>query len=84
MPPDELIEVAYSKPFAPFRLELSDGTNHDLHQPGLCMVGKSFVIVGITSNRKSSIAQKMSKLDLRNVAAAYHLPYIQEEAASTS
>lgn len=44
---DDVEEFVLKRPFQPFRLTLSNGTEYDIHHPEMAMVGYSSVTVGL-------------------------------------
>jgi hypothetical protein len=47
MDPKELAGAIRRRPFAPFRLTLTEGSTYDVRHPEFCMVGKRSVILGL-------------------------------------
>ena len=44
---DDLLSALHKRPFEPFRIQVSDGTNYDVHHPELVMVGLGAVVIGV-------------------------------------
>lgn len=47
MSPHDIRDYARNKPFAPFRLVVSDGSTYEVHHPELCVVTQTTVTVGL-------------------------------------
>jgi hypothetical protein len=47
---DDLLNLLRERPFHPFRIHMSDGTNYDIRHPDLAIVLKRYVIIGVSSN----------------------------------
>jgi len=47
MTPQELEDACRRRPFAPFRITLTEGSTYEVRHPELCMVGRRSAIVGI-------------------------------------
>jgi hypothetical protein len=45
MRPQDLLALLRAKPFAPFRIHVSDGRTHDVHHPDQALVLRSRVIL---------------------------------------
>jgi len=46
MDPQELLVAARRRPFIPFRLTLTEGSQYDVKHPEFCKIGKRSVILG--------------------------------------
>jgi len=47
MAPQDILEAVRRRPFAPFRITLTEGSSYEVRHPELCMVGRRSAIVGI-------------------------------------
>lgn len=47
MRPEEIRELITARPFAPFRICLSDGSSHDITNHDRAMVGRTSVEIGV-------------------------------------
>ncbi len=47
MRPEDILRLLRAKPFEPFRISLSDGTEYEVRHPELAIVGRSTVVVGV-------------------------------------
>ena len=47
MSPQDIEEAVRRRPFAPFRITLTEGSTYDVRHPELCMVGRRAVVVGV-------------------------------------
>ena len=48
VPPDDLAAAIDRRPFAPFRLHLSDGTAYEVRHPEMVLLGKRSAVIGIS------------------------------------
>jgi hypothetical protein len=48
MPPDDLAAAIDRRPFAPFRLHLSDGTAYEVRHPEMVLLGRRSAVIGIS------------------------------------
>lgn len=44
---EDVQEFVLRRPFEPFRLTLTDGTNYDIHHPEMAMIGFSRITLGL-------------------------------------
>ena len=49
MAPQDIVEVVRRRPFAPFRITLTEGSTYEVRHPELCMVGRRAVVVGVVA-----------------------------------
>jgi len=49
MPPEDLAQFLDRRPFAPFRICLTDGTILDIRHPEMVLLGRRSAVVGITN-----------------------------------
>lgn len=47
MRPADILQLVRARPFQPFRVSISDGTEFDVRHPELAIVGRSVVVIGI-------------------------------------
>jgi hypothetical protein len=47
MAPQDIEDAVRRRPFAPFRITLTEGSTYEVRHPELCMVGRRAVIVGV-------------------------------------
>lgn len=47
MRPEDLLALLRERPFRPFRLHLSDGSQYEVQHPEMALVGRSVVVVGV-------------------------------------
>jgi len=74
MTPGAILEEVRRKPFKAFRIDVSDGSHHDVVNPEFCVVGTSYIIVCMSSNPKSPLFESYVKVDCRHVVKIYELP----------
>ncbi len=46
MRPDDLLQELHKRPFQPFRIYLTDGSNYEIRHPELVAVGRSRMFIG--------------------------------------
>jgi hypothetical protein len=66
-PADMLLELR-RRPFAPFRIHLSDGTVYEVRHPEMVMVGLTSAIVATPSPTQPQLYGSYEVIDLRHVA----------------
>ena len=49
MAPEELAAALRRRPFAPFRLTLTEGSTYDIRHPELCMAGRRSAVIGLAA-----------------------------------
>jgi hypothetical protein len=65
MRPEDLYTLLHTRPFEPFRINLTDGRVFDIRYPKINMVGVSYVIIGIPiPNDADPIADHSIKIPL--------------------
>jgi len=47
MPPQPLLQALRQRPFAPFRLHVTDGTSYEIRHADLVLVGPGYAIIGL-------------------------------------
>lgn len=47
MRPEDLLEITRKRPFEPFRIHISGGSEHEIHHPDMIIVQRSRIIVGV-------------------------------------
>ncbi len=67
MPPSDILRLIQARPFVPFRIKLSNGTYYDITHPELCIVGRTFVHVGLPDNPMEPIAGRAATIALMHV-----------------
>src|SRR5437773_12158988 len=56
MRPEEIKELLDAKPFAPFRLHMTDGNSLDITQPDNAIVSRAKIVLGVGSDAATGIA----------------------------
>jgi hypothetical protein len=75
MPPQDLLLMLRKKPFEPFTLHLSDGTDYPVHHPELVMVGLASAIVGVAApNQSLPYYERYETVHLRHIVRMVPLP----------
>jgi hypothetical protein len=64
MSSQELIEIVRRRPFAPFRLVMTDGQGYDIRHPELLMVGVRIAIVGLPGESGTTLFERHVIVDL--------------------
>jgi hypothetical protein len=67
MPPSEVLRMLQARPFTPFRLRLSTGTSYDILHPEMCLVGRTFLHIGLPDNPREPVAERVASVALIHV-----------------
>ncbi len=67
MSPDEVLQALHKRPFQPFRIEVSDGTDYEVHHPELVMVGLGAILIGIPATGEWPVYQRVETVSLGHV-----------------
>jgi len=51
MRPEDFLLLLRARPFVPFRVYMSNGTEYDVRHPEFALVGRSTVVIGIPGPR---------------------------------
>jgi len=51
MRPDDVLRLLRARPFQPFRISLSDGSQYDVRHPEMAIVSRSTVMLGVPGPR---------------------------------
>ena len=68
MTPHELRGRQRAEPFTPFRIELRDGTTHEVRDPDWLMVGLWHAYVGIAGQSGDQFPDRAVRFELAQVA----------------
>jgi hypothetical protein len=68
MTPGEVLRWRRARPFKPFRVRLADDTHYDITHPELCVVGRTFLEIGVPDNPAEPIAARTITVALIHVA----------------
>jgi hypothetical protein len=49
MAPEKLATALRRRPFAPFRITLTEGSTYDIRPPELCMAGRRSAVIGLAA-----------------------------------
>ncbi len=71
---DDLKTQMDIRPFAPFRLFLTDGTTFDVRHPELFMLGRRSVIVGLAAEPNQTHYDRWTTVDLFHIMRTEPLP----------
>jgi hypothetical protein len=68
MLPSEVLRFRQARPFIPFRIKQSSGEQYDVTHPELCMVGRTFVHVGLPDNpMEPTVAGRLATVALVHI-----------------
>jgi hypothetical protein len=68
MPPADLLQALRKRPFEPFRIQVSDGSNYDVLHPELVMVGLGSASIGIpASGQDQPVYERVETVALRHI-----------------
>ena len=68
MSPIDLSQALRRRPFEPFRIQVSDGTTHDVRHPELVMVGLNAVSIGVpAAGLPYPVYERMETVSLAHV-----------------
>jgi hypothetical protein len=68
MTPTEVLRRLQARPFTPFRIRLSNNTHYDITHPELCIVGRTYIDIGMPDNPAEPIAARTVTVALIHVA----------------
>ncbi len=68
MPPSEVLRLIQQRPFVPFRIRLSNGETYDILHPELCIVGRTFLQIGLPDYPPEPLAARIATVALSHVA----------------
>jgi hypothetical protein len=67
MPPEELLRHLQRRPFQPFRLRLTDGSDHEIRHPELMLLARHSAEVGIPGETAIPIADRIVTIALLHI-----------------
>jgi hypothetical protein len=68
MAPQDILEAVRRRPFAPFRMTLTEGSTYEVRHPELCMVGRRAVVVGVLApGRPDQLFDRSVTIDLLHI-----------------
>ena len=82
MAPEQLRDTLQERPFAPFRIVLTDGVGYDIRHPDLLWVGKRTAYVGLTGDPGQTFFERSVKLDLLHITRVEPLEHPQPHAGN--
>ncbi len=71
---DDLKAQLDARPFAPFRLYLTDGTTFEVRHPELFMLGRRSVLIGLAANPEQKHYDRWTTVDLFHIMRTEPLP----------
>ena len=73
MRPEEIKELLDAKPFAPFRLHMTDGNSLDITQPDNAIVSRAKIVLGVGSDAATGIADHIEHCALLHIVRVEEL-----------
>ncbi len=80
MPPEDLYDALHLRPFEPFIIQVSDGTQYTIRHPDLVLVGLRSAVIGIPAAGKKAIYERYETVALSHVVKL--LPVETKEAGT--
>ena len=65
--PEDVREHLDKRPFEPFRICMSDGTQYEVRHPELCLLSRATLFVGVPNPRKPGVAMGVHHVALVHV-----------------
>ena len=67
MSPDDVERKLRQRPFAPFRLYLTDGATFDVRHPELVMLGRRSLVLGLNRDPEATRYERTVDVDLLHI-----------------
>jgi hypothetical protein len=67
MAPADLLALLRSRPFVPFRIEMTDGTTYEIRHPDLVLVALATIVVGYPDARNPTVAERYDIVSMRHI-----------------
>jgi hypothetical protein len=67
MTPDDMLTRVQTRPFVPFRVVTTDGTNYEVRHPELVMVTLGAAYIGYPVPGKQRVAQRVDMVSLMHI-----------------
>jgi hypothetical protein len=67
MPPEELLRRLQNRPFAPFRIHLTDGTRYDVPHPEMVLPARRSLEIGLPNDPAQPIADRVVTVALVHI-----------------
>ena len=64
---EDLLEILRTKPFAPFRIYISDGAAYTIRHPDMAIVERSKVIIAVPGRRPEGPAERTVQCSLMHI-----------------
>ena len=80
MPPQPLLQALGQRPFAPFRLHVSDGVSYVIKHPDLLWLGPGYAIIGLPP----SVPQAGLMIERHEVVDLEHITRLEPLVASSA
>ncbi|HTU90604.1 MAG TPA: hypothetical protein VMF69_11060 [Gemmataceae bacterium] len=74
MPANELLRMLRAKPFAPFRMHVSEGMVYEIRHPEMVIVLTAAAIVAFPDPANEAMASGWELVDLRHIIRVEPLP----------
>lgn len=70
---EEIDELLRRRPFAPFRIHLSDGSHYEVKHPEMAVISRYSMVVAIPRREGSVIASKLVNIALLHIVKTEEL-----------
>ena len=67
MPPEDIEKKIRQRPFAPFRMYLSDGAVYDVNHPELVLLGRRSLVLGLAGEPQATLYERTVDVDLLHI-----------------
>ncbi len=67
MPPEDVEKKLRQRPFAPFRMYLSDGAVYDVNHPELVLLGRRSLVLGLAGDPEATLYERTVDVDLLHI-----------------
>lgn len=67
MPTEDLQKKLQTRPFRPFRIYLSDGTEYNVMHPELLLLGRRSLVLGLVNRPEETVYERTIDIDLLHI-----------------
>jgi hypothetical protein len=67
MPLEDVEKKLRQRPFAPFRMYLSDGAVYEVMHPELALLGRRSLVLGLTADPQATVYDRTVDVDLLHI-----------------
>ena len=71
---EALMELPRARPFVPLRMHLTDGQSYDVRHPGLVLVLRQRVDVGLQPDPATAVLERVAHCSLLHIVRVEELP----------